>query len=115
MSINMKIVYIYHSFIFKGGIERVFCDKMNYLAKNTNYDISFITFEQGTHPYAYDLDKRVKVIDINCRFAELWKYSIIKRSILKFFLKRKTKRCLSETLKKERPDRVPASFTARHT
>ena len=55
----MKIVYIYHSFIFKGGIERVFCDKMNYLAKNTNYDISFITFEQGTHPYAYDLDKRV--------------------------------------------------------
>lgn len=106
MSINMKIVYIYHSFIFKGGIERVFCDKMNYLAKNTNYDISFITFEQGTHPYAYDLDKRVKVIDINCRFAELWKYSIIKRSILKFFLKRKTKRCLSETLKKERPDIV---------
>ena len=106
MSINMKIVYIYHSFIFKGGIERVFCDKMNYLAKNTNYDITFITFEQGTHPYAYDLDKRVKVIDINCRFAELWKYSIIKRSILKFFLKRKTKRCLSETLKKERPDIV---------
>ena len=102
----MKIVYIYHSFIFKGGIERVFCDKMNYLAKNTNYDITFITFEQGTHPYAYDLDKRVKVIDINCRFAELWKYSIIKRSILKFFLKRKTKRCLSETLKKERPDIV---------
>ena len=106
MSINMKIVYIYHSFIFKGGIERVFCDKMNYLAKNTNYDISFITFEQGTHPYAYDLDKRVKVIDINCRFAELWKYNIIKRNILKYFLSRKTKQCLAKALKNERPDIV---------
>ena len=91
----MKIVYIYHSFIFKGGIERVFCDKMNYLAQNTNYDITFITFEQGTHPYAYDLDKRIKVVDINCRFAELWKYNIIKRNILKYFLSRKTKQCLA--------------------
>lgn len=102
----MKIVYIYHSFIFKGGIERVFCDKMNYLAQNTNYDITFITFEQGTHPYAYDLDKRIKVVDINCRFAELWKYNIIKRNILKYFLSRKTKQCLAKALKNERPDIV---------
>lgn len=102
----MKIIYIYHSFIFKGGIERVFCDKMNYLAQNTNYDITFITFEQGTHPYAYDLDKRIKVVDINCRFAELWKYNIIKRNILKYFLSRKTKQCLAKALKNERPDIV---------
>ena len=79
----MKIVYIYHSFILKGGIERVFCDKMNYLAKSTNCDMSFSTLEQGTHPYAYDLEKRVKVIDIKCLFAELWTYNIGKRNILK--------------------------------
>lgn len=80
----MKIVYIYHSFILKGGIERVFCDKMNYLAQNTSYDITFITFEQGTHPFAYKLNERIKVIDINCRFVDLWKYNLVKRNILKF-------------------------------
>lgn len=102
----MKIVYIYHSFIIKGGIERVFCDKMNYLAKNTNYDITFITFEQGTHPFAYELDKRIKVLDINCRFVELWQFNVIKRNFLKFFLSRKAKQCLTETLKQEMPDIV---------
>ena len=106
MSINMKIVYIYHSFIFKGGIERVFCDKMNYLAQNTSYDVTFITFEQGNHPFAYKLNDRIKVVDINCRFAELWNYNIIKRNILNFILRRKLKKCLTATLKKESPDIV---------
>lgn len=102
----MKIVYIYHSFIFKGGIERVFCDKMNYLAQNTSYDVTFITFEQGNHPFAYKLNDRIKVVDINCRFAELWNYNIIKRNILNFILRRKLKKCLTATLKKESPDIV---------
>ena len=102
----MKIVYIYHSFILKGGIERVFCDKMNYLAQNTSYDVTFITFEQGNHPFAYKLNDRIKVIDINCRFAELWNYNLIKRNILNFILRRKLKKCLTATLKKESPDIV---------
>ena len=102
----MKIVYIYHSFILKGGIERVFCDKMNYLAQNTSYDVTFITFEQGNHPFAYKLNDRIKVVDINCRFAELWNYNIIKRNILNFILRRKLKKCLTAALKKESPDIV---------
>ena len=102
----MKIVYIYHSFILKGGIERVFCDKMNYLAQNTSYDVTFITFEQGNHPFAYKLNDRIKVIDINCRFAELWNYNLIKRNILNLILRRKLKKCLTATLKKESPDIV---------
>ena len=92
----MKIVYIYHSFIFKGGIERVFCDKMNYLAQNTSYDVTFITFEQGNHPFAYKLNDRIKVVDINCRFVELWNYNIIKRNILNFILRRKLKNVLQQ-------------------
>ena len=59
---------------------------MNYLAQNTSYDITFITFEQGTHPFAYKLNERIKVIDINCRFVDLWKYNLVKRNILKFIL-----------------------------
>ena len=102
----MKIVYIYHSFILKGGIERVFCDKMNYLAQNTSYDVTFITFEQGNHPFAFKLNDRIKVVDINCRFAELWNYNLIKRNILNFILRRKLKKCLTATLKKESPDIV---------
>ena len=34
----MKLVYIYHSIAAKGGLERIFCDKMNYF----RYHITFI-------------------------------------------------------------------------
>ena len=84
----------------------MFCDKMNYLAQNTSYDVTFITFEQGNHPFAYKLNDRIKVVDINCRFVELWNYNIIKRNILNFILRRKLKKCLTATLKKESPDIV---------
>ena len=71
----MKIVYIYHSFILKGGIERVFCDKMNYLAQNTSYDVTFITFEQGNHPFAYKLNDRIKNPKKTFKIAIAGKYT----------------------------------------
>ena len=55
----MKIVYVYHSLALKGGIERIFTDKMNYLVQYYGYDISFITYQQGNNPESYKLDKQM--------------------------------------------------------
>ena len=55
----MKLVYIYHSIAAKGGLERIFCDKMNYFVQNCGYDVTFISYQQGNHPLAYKLDERI--------------------------------------------------------
>lgn len=102
----MKLVYIYHSLAYKGGLERIFCDKMNYLVRNCGYDITFITYEQGNHPLSYTLDKRIKVIDLDTRFVTLFKYNVLLRFFKSISMKSLLKKRLAETLKNEKPDLV---------
>ena len=71
----MRILYLIKAFAEKGGVERVICDKMNYLA-NHGYEIIFITYTQGSHPLAYTLDSTIRYYDLNTRFFELGKYNL---------------------------------------
>lgn len=79
----MKIVYILKSMAPIGGLERVMCDKMNYLVEH-GYDVSLITYEQGRHPLVFNIDGRVRCIDIDVRFFRLYNLSIIKRVFYTF-------------------------------
>jgi len=74
----MKILYVIKAFAEKGGVERVICDKMNYLA-NEGHKIAFVTYIQGSHPLAYNLSPMIDHYDLNTRFFELSKYSFIRR------------------------------------
>ena len=102
----MKLVYIYHSIAAKGGLERIFCDKMNYFVQNCGYDVTFISYQQGKHPLAYKLDERIKVVDLNTRFIELYKYNAILRVFKNYFLRKLLKKRLSRQLSEECPDIV---------
>ena len=102
----MKITYILSSFIAKAGTERILSDKMNYLANRYGYDITFITYEQGNHPMAFSLDKRIRVIDLNTRFFPLYKLNPVRRVIAKSFQKRKLKSKLHDVLSVVNPDFV---------
>ena len=102
----MKIAYILSSFIAKAGTERILSDKMNYLANRYGYDITFITYEQGNHPMAFSLDKRIRVIDLNTRFFPLYKLNPVRRVIAKSFQKRKLKSKLHDVLSVVNPDFV---------
>ena len=102
----MKIAYILSSFIAKAGPERILSDKMNYLANRYGYDITFITYEQGNHPMAFSLDKRIRVIDLNTRFFPLYKLNPVRRVIAKSFQKRKLKSKLHDVLSVVNPDFV---------
>ena len=102
----MKIAYILSSFIAKAGTERILSDKMNYLANRYGYDITFITYEQGNHPMAFPLDKRIRVIDLNTRFFPLYKLNPVRRVIAKSFQKRKLKSKLHDVLSVVNPDFV---------
>ena len=90
----MRIVYIYQSFASKAGMERILSDKMNYLVRHYGYEVTFITYEQGKHPLAFELDKRINLLDLDVRFFPLYKLNPITR----FFKKRKYLRLLISRL-----------------
>ena len=64
----VKILYIYRSFTFWGGIERVLIDKMNYLS-NHGFEVYMLITCQGTHPVPFHLDKKYK--------WEIWEFNSI--------------------------------------
>lgn len=49
----MKIVYIHESIAHKGGLERIFVDKMNYLADRLQYEVYLLTASQGNTPVSF--------------------------------------------------------------
>ena len=69
----MRAVFVLRSVAIHGGVERVVADKMNYLAEQ-GHEISLVTYEQGTHPYVYQLNTHVSLIDMDCRFYTLYRY-----------------------------------------
>lgn len=100
----MKIIYIFQSLAKIGGTERILTDKMNYLAENTNNEIYIITSEQGSHQPPFPLSSKVKQIDLNIRFFELYRYNIVKRNLLFLKLKRLYKKRLKVCIQKIQPD-----------
>ena len=52
----MKIVYIHESIAHKGGLERIFVDKMNYLADRLQYEVYLLTASQGNTCLLYTSD-----------------------------------------------------------
>lgn len=99
----MKIVYLYHSFSIIGGAERILTEKMNYLSQ-IGYDIYLITYLQGQHPIAFNLNNKIIHIDLNTRFFTLYKYNIFKRIILQYFLKKKFRNKLKDEIVRINPD-----------
>lgn len=70
----MKLLYIHFSIAVYGGIERVLSDKMNYLANSSKYEIFLVTCDQGSHPFSYALDHRIKHVDLGIRLHQQYIY-----------------------------------------
>ncbi|MFV0588589.1 glycosyltransferase family 4 protein [Bacteroides reticulotermitis] len=75
----MTIIYLYRSLAVYGGIERIFIDKINYLAENLGYKIYIVTWEQGTHPIIHPLSPKATHIDLGILFYKEYTYTFIKR------------------------------------
>lgn len=84
----MRIVYVYPQFIHRAGTERVLIDKMNYLSTQKGIDVYVVTYDQGSHPFAYPLFPSVNHIDLNICFYQLYRYNYIIR-FFKWLEKRK--------------------------
>ena len=99
----MKIIYILKSLAALAGTERIMTAKINYLAK-IGYDIMVVTYEQGEHPIVFDIDKKVIVKDIDCRFFTLMQHKYPQRTFEYLKMRKAFKARLKECVNDFNPD-----------
>ena len=99
-----KIVYCTPALYFAGGMERVLTMKANYFAEHFGYDITIILTDGADKPLFYPLSDKVKVVNLNIGFEELWTCSFIKKIVT--YLKKQYlyKKMLKNELMRIRPD-----------
>ena len=99
-----KIVYCTPALYMAGGVERVLTLKANYFAEHYGYDITIILTEGKGKPLFYPLSEKVKVVNLNIGFEELWTCSFIKKIFV--YLKKQYlfKILLKQELMRLRPD-----------
>lgn len=71
MENRKKIVYCIPHLYNAGGMERVLTQKVNWLVRNTNYDLRIVTTElvpEGMSQTAFALDERVHVVELGIDF-----------------------------------------------
>ena len=101
---KLKIVYITPALYMAGGVERVLTLKANYFAEHFGYDITIILTEGKDKPLFYPLSNKIKVINLNIGFEELWTCSFIKKIFVYLEKQRQFKKMLTKELMSIRPD-----------
>lgn len=100
----MRVLYVFRSLAYWGGIERILVDKMNNLVSMYGYGVFMLTTDQGCHSVPYQLDQRVHLKDLGIRIHQQYHYHGLKRLFVIWKLYNLYKRRLSEELVKIKPD-----------
>ena len=101
---KFKIVYVTPALYMAGGVERVLTLKANYFADQFGYDITIILTEGKDKPLFYPLLDKIKVINLNIGFEELWTCSFFKKVYVYLKKQRQFKKLLTKELMRIRPD-----------
>ena len=100
----LKIVYCTPALYLAGGVERVLTLKANYFAEKFGYDITIILTDGKGKPFAYPLSDKVKVVNLDINFDELWDKSFVRKVWLYLGKQRTYKKKLTQELLRIRPD-----------
>lgn len=100
----LKIVYCTPALYLAGGVERVLTLKANYFAEHFGYDITIILTEGKGKPFAYPLSDKIKVVNLDINFEELWTCSFVKKVFVYLKKQRIYKKKLAAELMRIRPD-----------
>jgi glycosyltransferase involved in cell wall biosynthesis len=101
---RFKIVYCTPALYLAGGMERVLTLKANYFAEHFDYDITIVITDGGGKKTFYALSEKVKVINLDINFEELWNQPFLKKVILYMKKQRQYKRKLTACLMQLHPD-----------
>jgi len=101
---RLKIVYCTPALYMAGGVERVLTLKVNYFAEHYGYDITIILTEGKNRTLFYPLSDKIKVINLNINFEELWTCNFIKKVFVYLRKQHQYKKALTKELKRISPD-----------
>ena len=101
---KLKLVYITPALYMAGGVERVLTLKANYFAEHFGYDITIILTEGKGKPLFYPLSDKIKVVNLDIGFEELWTSSFAKKIFIYLKKQRQYKKALAHELMRIRPD-----------
>lgn len=99
-----KIVYCTPALYSAGGTERVVSVKANYFADVLGYDVTVIVTEGKNGNSFFPLSDKVKVINLEINFEELWNISFFRKILLYLHKQRKYRKLLTKELMSIRPD-----------
>ena len=99
-----KIVYCTPALYSAGGVERVVSVKANYFADVYGYDVTIIVTEGRERECFFPLSDKVKVINLQLGFEELWHASFLKKIVLYLIKQHKYKKRLTTELLQLHPD-----------
>ena len=100
----LKLVYLTPALYMAGGVERVLTLKANYFAEHFGYDVTIILTEgKGKSPF-YPLSDRIKVVNLDIGFEQLWNCSFLKKIFVYLKKQRQYKKALTAELMKLCPD-----------
>ena len=100
----LKIVYCTPALYMAGGVERVLTLKANYFAEHFGYDITIILTEGKDKPLFYPLCDKIKVVNLDIGFEELWTCSFLKKIPVYLRKQRLYKKKLTAELMRIHPD-----------
>ena len=104
VSKQFRIVYCTPALYFAGGMERVLTMKANYFAEHFGYDVTIILTDGKEKPIFYPLSDKVKVINLDIGFEELWTCSFLKKIFIYLKKQHMYKKLLNRELMRIRPD-----------
>ena len=104
VSKQFRIVYCTPALYFAGGMERVLTMKANYFAEHFGYDVTIILTDGKEKPIFYPLSDKVKVINLDIGFEELWTCSFLKKIFFNLKKQHLYKKLLNRELMRIRPD-----------
>ncbi len=101
---RIKIAYCTPALYLAGGMERVLTLKANFFAEQYGYDISIIITDGKGRKTFYPLSEKVKVINLDINFEELWNQPFFKKTLLYIKKQRIYKKRLISCLMQLHPD-----------
>lgn len=102
----MKIVFLHHANVCRGGIERMLCTRANLLVEQDGYEVMMLTYEQNGEPYPYFLSPKVKCIDLGVRLYAAYKSPLPFRFFRKLRIRRQLSLAIKSFLEVYQPDIV---------
>ncbi|MBQ8065421.1 MAG: glycosyltransferase family 4 protein [Prevotella sp.] len=102
----MKIVFLHHANVCRGGIERMLATKANWLVEHEGHEVVMLTYEQNGVSFPYTLSPKVRMVDLGIHLYDIYKAPLPFRYFFKLKRCRQLSVALRHFLDEERPDLV---------